>query len=183
MLTVRLRVPTNARSFTVRTDFYSAEWPEWACSSVNDLFVALLDSQAADVPTDKNIAVWTGPDAVAHPLSVNLARVSEAMFPICFPGTAGCLGPAPFQTVCPGGTLELLGTGFSQPGDTGCGQNNVTGGATGWLRMSANVEPGETIELRLALWDTGDGLFDSVILLDDWRWSPAPAATVGLVPF
>ena len=181
MLTLRVRVPSNARSFTLSLDYFSAEWPEWACTPVNDRFVALLDSQAADVPADKNVAVYVGPDAVPHPIDVNLALASSDMFPVCFPGTAGCMGDAPFETICPGGTLELVGTGFFQPGDTGCGDNKTTGGATGWLKLAANVEPGEIIELRLAIWDTGNGLFDSLVVLDNWRWSTTPA-TVGVTP-
>ncbi len=179
MLTLRVRVPTNARSFSVKMDFYSADYPEWVCTGHDDRFVALVDTQAADTPADKNLAVFVGPDEVHHPISVDLIKVAPNMFPVCFPGEVGCKG-APYNYMgCPAGTLELIGTGFFQNGDTGCGNNKVTGGATGWLKMSGNVEPGETMELRLAVWNTGDGLYDSLVLLDDWRWSTAPAV-VGL---
>ncbi len=180
MLTLRLRVPTNARSFSVDMDFFSADWPEWVCTSHNDLFIALVDSQAADNPADKNIAVYVGPDEVRHPVRVDLALVSTDAFDQCFPGELGCMGTSfNLMNSCPGGTLELLGTGFFQNGDSGCGDNKWTGGATGWRTMSANVVPGETIEIRFAIWNTVDGLFDSVVLLDRWRWSTAPAA-IGL---
>jgi hypothetical protein len=44
MLTLRVRVPTNAKSFSFASNFFSAEFPEWVCSPYNDFFVALLDS-------------------------------------------------------------------------------------------------------------------------------------------
>jgi hypothetical protein len=53
----------------------------------------------------------------------------------------------------------------------GCGANNQVGGGTGWLTVSGNVQPGETIELRLVVWDTSDALYDTVVLLDRFAWS------------
>ena len=44
MLTLRIRVPSNAKSFKFSSNFYSAEFPEWVCSPFNDFFIVLLDS-------------------------------------------------------------------------------------------------------------------------------------------
>ena len=33
------------------------------------------------------------------------------------------------------------------------------------------MKPGETIEVRFAIWDTSDHLWDSTVLLDNWTWS------------
>jgi len=57
----------------------------------------------------------------------------------------------------------------------------MTGGGTGYLTSTGNVIPGETIELRFAVWDSGDGIGDSVVLLDNFTWSPA-AVTPRTVP-
>ena len=73
----------------------------------------------------------------------------------------------------------LDGTGFdvADPdpqfgGDPGwCGSSNLSGGGTGWLTLTGNVEPGEIIELRFVTWDTGDGWYDSTVLLDNFVWS------------
>ena len=68
------------------------------------------------------------------------------------------------------------------PGDPGyCGANNQVGGGTGWLKMAGNVKPGETMELRFTIWDTGDGFYDSVVLLDDFQWS-VQASQPGVQP-
>ena len=44
MLKIRVRVPTNAKSFNVQMYFMSSEWPEWTCTPYNDMF------DPADVP-------------------------------------------------------------------------------------------------------------------------------------
>ena len=52
-----------------------------------------------------------------------------------------------------------------------CSASNLSGGGTGWLVTSGNVVPGETIEVRFDIWDTGDPWYDSVVLLDNFTWS------------
>ena len=47
--------------------------------------------------------------------------------------------------------------------------------------MSGNVTPGEDMTIRFVIWDTSDGLFDSLVLLDNFQWS-VQAATPGVVP-
>jgi hypothetical protein len=39
------------------------------------------------------------------------------------------------------------------------------------LIVRGNVVPGETINLHLAIWDTSDHQYDSVVLLDAFQWS------------
>jgi hypothetical protein len=33
------------------------------------------------------------------------------------------------------------------------------------------VEPGSEITLRFAVWDSGDSVLDSLVLVDDFQWS------------
>jgi hypothetical protein len=85
---------------------------------------------------------------------------------------------------------ELTGTGMDGlnpapafAGDPGyCGTNNQVGGGTGWLVTSGNVVGGEVITLRIALWDTSDGYYDSIAILDNFTWS-IDAAQPGTVIF
>jgi hypothetical protein len=37
------------------------------------------------------------------------------------------------------------------------------------------------MEVRFAIWDTGDGVWDSLVLLDDWQWS-VQASQPGVQP-
>ena len=186
MLKIRVRAPTNAKSFNVSTNFYSTEYPEWVCSAFNDFFLALLDSTfvpgAGQVgnPADKNLAFYKAPNNNVYPLGVNLATGNTGLFSQCQSSATGCgSGAVAGNNTCDA-TTQLVGTGFDDPnlpaqfaGDPAyCSASaKFAGGATGWLTTSGNVKPGETIELRFVVWDTGDGWYDSVALIDNFLWS------------
>lgn len=194
MLTIRVRVPTNAQSFTADLNFFSAEFPEYVCSQYTDMFVALLDTTDAENPADKNIAVYDefADGTVLWPLGVNLAQSANGLFSQCVNGPIGCSGQVSDYSGCVG-VDQLIGTGFDSYDSTGtfdpgCLDNPGTttghyykGGATGWLTMSGNVEPGEVAEIRLAVWDAGGYLYDSLVVLDNWTWG-LTAAAPGLTP-
>ena len=192
MLKLRIRVPTNAKSFNVSSFFYSSEYPEWVCSAFNDFFLTLLDSSFVPGPgetanpADKNLAFYdTG--SAKYPVGVNLAFGNTGLFKACLNGPTGCGGGsvAGNTSTCTGIT-QLLGTGFdvlnppsqflNDPG--WCGSSNRAGGGTGWLKTAGNVKPGETIEIRFVIWDTGDPWYDSLVLLDRFEWA-VTASTPG----
>ncbi len=153
MAQFELDVPPTVHSFSFDIYFLSVEYPQYVCSSYNDLFVALLDStfttsvEAQKNPADGNIAVFEG-----NAVGVNLAPAG--LFKQC----ANTTGTGWEVTSCEG-TEELAGTGFE------------THGGTGWLTVRGNVVPGETITLRLAIWDLGDHILDSMVLIDNFKWS------------
>lgn len=180
MLTLRIRVPSNARSFSLGANFFGSDYPEWVCSSANDVFVALLDSTFAGSPAnpaDKNLATYTAPNSAVYPLGVNLARDDTGLFTQCVNGTTGCSSGFRGTTTTCSSTSGLLGTGMDVADGGNCGATSVVGGGTDWLAVRGNVVPGEIIQLRFALWDTSDSLYDSVVLLDNFQWSPQPATT------
>jgi hypothetical protein len=49
---------------------------------------------------------------------------------------------------------------------------------TKWLTTRAPVEPSEQIEVVFAIFDLTDNMFDSVVLLDGFRWSCADGPPV-----
>ena len=182
MLRLRVRVPTNANSFSMSVNFLSSEYPEYVCSAFNDFFVVLLDSTFAGQPAnpaDKNLAIYTAPDNSQYPVGVNLAHGDTGLFRQCKNGPTGCTGVSVAGTTnaC-AGTGELAGTGHDvvQPAGFGaepgyCGVSDLSGGGTGWLVTSGNVVPGEIIDLRIAIWDTTDDIYDSTVLVDNFEWS------------
>ena len=183
MLTVRVRVPTNARSFNTRMFFFSAEYPEWVCSQFNDFFVALITSEG-DNPSDGNIAVYDD-NGELSPVGLNILQTAPGLFAVCEDGNVGCQGDlSAFSHNCADGPDLLEGTGFDAIDQSNsCNDNGFpVGGGTGWLEMSGNVEPGEIMELRFAIWDAGGHLFDALVLLDDWQWSLDAAAPGVIVP-
>lgn len=174
MLTLRIRVPTNAKSFKLSTNFYSAEFPEYTCSRYNDFFVVLLDSSYNGDPAnpaDKNLAFYQPMGSMMkYPVGVNLAYGNTGLFTQCINGETGCNGTAGSINTCIG-TAMLAGTGFDDPEPQACDSNSLVGGATGWLVTSGNVTPGEVITLRVAIWDTTDQQYDSLAVIDGFTWS------------
>lgn len=160
---MRVRVPTNAKSFSYRLKSYSAEYPEYSCQQFNDFFLTRLksnwvpdpngnpmDPTNQPLPLDRNIAF----DSFKNPISVN-----NAFYDVCFP----YLGAPP--DACSSGTVELVGTGMG-----GWNGDLKDGGGTVWLTNFANVVPGETIEIEFIIFDAGDHNVDSIVLLDYFRW-------------
>lgn len=182
MLKLRVRVPTNAKSFSAKMYFFSAEYPEYVCSQYNDFFVALVDSLAVGNPDDKNVAVFDD-GKTKWPIGVNLVKVATGLFTQCQGGTVGCKAGVPTsQYAGCKTTAELKGTGFDLPdADTCAPGQTIAGGGTGWLTLRGNVAPGEVMEIRFAIWDTGGHIFDSLVLLDAWEWS-LDAAQPGVTP-
>jgi hypothetical protein len=189
MLTLQVRVPTNAHSFSIDTNFFSDEFPEWTCSPFNDFFVVLLDSTYSGTPanpSDKNLAYYTDSAMKKYPVGVNLAAGNTGLFQQCVNGTTGCDG------VLSGGhtgsistcmsTADLAGTGLEQSASGACDGNATMGGGTGWLRTTGNVTPGEIMTLRIAIWDTSDSALDSMAVIDNFTWS-ADSSTPGTVVF
>ena len=165
-------MPSNAQAFRLHGDFFSVDYPEFVCTTFNDTFVALLDSQATSNPADKNLAVTLSDGGEAYPMNVNVTLVGD-LFRVC-QNSCTATPPNMVYTSCVS-DAELIGTGFDTADAQGCpppaGQ---FGAGTGWMAIQGNVVGGEIITLRLAIWDNGDGIFDSVVLLDGLEWLPEP---------
>jgi hypothetical protein len=156
-LQVKIRVPSNAKSFKYQQNFFTYEFPVYICSSFNDFFVTIMDPKPASLP-DGNIAF----DQDGNPISVN-----NSLLQVCTPQTAGGK-----QFGCPLGESFLSGTGFESHA------------ATGWLTTTAPVDTqrGKEITLTWAIWDQGDGVLDSTALIDDFQWSVDAANGTKTVP-
>ena len=144
-LEVTLRAPDAAQALAYDFNFITYEWPEFVCSPFNDIFIALLDGE--------NVSF----DSAGNPVSVNnvLVRVCD-----CAAGPP-CDAPpmAPIVSFdCPLGNAELLGTGF---------ENHAS---TSWLVTAAPVGGGDVVTLRWVIYDSGDGLLDSTVVIDNFRW-------------
>lgn len=153
-LSLKIRVPSNAKSFSYQQNFFTTEFPQFICKTYNDFFVAMVTPQR-DGLKDGNIAF----DQDGNPVSVN-----NSLLQVCAPQTAGGR-----KFSCPLGASSLDGTGFDDHA------------ATGWLTTQAPVTPGEEITVLFAIWDSGDFAYDSTVLIDGWKWS-LESATVSTVP-
>jgi hypothetical protein len=140
-----VRAPTNAKSLAFDFRFFSSEYQTFQCTAYNDYFLSMLTSAAAGIPADHNISF----DALGSPVSVN-----NAFFQSCGGNGKSC-------GTCPFGTAALAGTGM----------DTVGGGGTQWLTTESPVVAGETLTLELVIFDVSDGIYDSLVLLDNFRWS------------
>ncbi|MFO7736258.1 MAG: choice-of-anchor L domain-containing protein [bacterium] len=158
MFEIKLKTPPIAKGVEFNINFLTFEYPKWVCSEYNDFFVTLLDSEYTSDdpemqnPGDKNLAR----DENGNQVGVNLAP--SGLFKICPVGDyPGCEGDA-----------ELEGSGLEQENEEQ--DNSEYGGGTGWLLTRGNVLPDEEITLRFAIWDTGDHMYDSIVLIDNFKW-------------
>jgi hypothetical protein len=170
-----LKAPMDATGFQFDFDFYSSEWPNFVCSTFNDAFVAYLTSSGLT----NNVSF----DPNKNPVAVN-----NNYFDRCTQGTPlGCnrtdgdQPDAPLSSsTCAGGAAELAGTGYASTAKTLCNNgSDVTatlGGATGWLTTQAPIKPGEQFTLEFMIWDAGDGILDSTVLIDHFQWTGSPIA-------
>jgi hypothetical protein len=167
-LTLTLDVPAGANGFRMLVKQYAREWPSYVCASYSDVAAVLVSPPGAGAPTSGEVTQ----DALGNPLSS-----SSSFIDVC-----SCAGGPPcvaagHSYACTLGNGDLAGTGF----DLTPGQ----GAATPWLEVRVPATPGERVQVVVTVWDSGDGLFDSTMLVDGFRWitdAPAAAETRALLP-
>ncbi len=175
MVKLRIRVPTNARSFSLSSFFFSSEYPEFVCSTFNDQVLVLVDTPGGAAnpanPIDKNLLTYQNGNQ-SWPVGINLAG-GTSLFRVCQSKAANlaCWDANVNVQSCGQGMQLLSGTGYeAPPGATSC----VNGGGTDWLTTVGNVRPGEILELRFVIWDVGDNILDSEVLFDNFKWDANP---------
>lgn len=144
-LELDLRVPSNALGIRFTSNFMTREYPDFLCSSFNDVYAVFLDegSGLANIVFDR----------AGNPVTVNNALLRT------------CVERGPL--VCELGAAPLAGA-FGH-GEDMCGfDESVLGGGTDCISTTTAVRGGSTIRLRFALWDSGDGVFDSNVLIDSF---------------
>ncbi len=157
----QLHAPSNVQSFSFDFQFFSGEYPMFVCTQYNDEFLAVVKSTKT-YPTDTNISF----DNQMHPITVNSGFFTVCTNDTSKPQTQHCMYP-PSQNNGTG--YETTGSPIMLPGE-------IPGGSTGWLTTTAPIQPGEDITLRFVIFDEGDHVLDSAVLLDNFKWG---AASVG----
>jgi hypothetical protein len=146
-LVLKLKAPTNANSFSFNFYFMSAEYPEFVCTMFNDEFLVLQESKNE----------FMTPTNIAFDMNKNPVTINNGFFTVCTnggtPNTNNCTKPV----------SDLMGTGYEL-------QSPPIGGGTGWLTTTAPVTPGEDVTLHFIIFDEGDGILDSAVLIDNFQW-------------
>lgn len=157
-----LQSPTNATSLSFNFNFYTYEFPNYICSKYNDFFVAILTPKPAS-QVDGNISY----DSKGNTISVNAGFLQ-----VCHAQDAS--NGVHFD--CPLGPGQLEGTGFERDFFN---EATINSAATGWLQTTTPLEsPGAKITVDFAIWDSGDGVLDSTVLIDNFQFGLDETATV-----
>lgn len=159
-LRLELTAPINAGSFSIDFNFFSMEYPAYACRGYNDTFLVMLTSNKYKTPTQ-----------IAFDTSGGRINVNNTFFIACNDVVAGDnLG---YTHTCTQPLSTLNGTGYEiKYGATSLtlGNMNKGSGGTNWLKTTAPIDAGETFTLSLIIFDEGDGIMDSAINVDNFRW-------------
>jgi hypothetical protein len=162
VLELTLRVPSNARSFSFESMFFTQEYPDFVCSPYNDFFVAFVDPPPAG-HAEGNVLFDSEGDTIG---------VNTGLLAVCQGAESGRVARS---IACEAGPALLKDTGFAA-GESRCASKftmlrDIGGASTGWLHTDVPVKPGKIVTLRFVLWDSGDPLLDSTVLLDNFQWS------------
>jgi hypothetical protein len=142
-ISLTLIPPVGATGFEVDFRFFTFDYSGYVCSTFMDQLVILVDPAPIGAFPGGNVAFdWNG-----RPVTVLGVQA-------CAAGNHGGIA-----FTCPLGDGDLSGTGFD------------SNGATGWLTASAPVTPGVAFDLLIGVWDSGDSLSDSTVLVDAFRWT------------
>jgi hypothetical protein len=139
-LKVVLTVPNNASGFNYSYKYYSKDYPEYVCTEYTDYAAAII------IP--KSLGNHWGNimfDYMGGPVCASSSNI------ITF-----CINQVGYSCI---GITELLGTGFEGHGGSSWIQN-----------IPVSVQAGTNIEIIFSIWDSGDGMMTSTILLDNWQW-------------
>jgi hypothetical protein len=135
-------VPGGTFGFSFDFAYFSAEFPEWVDTTFNDIFLPWSNSEA-----------YTGNLCFVNdqPCTVTALCNNDDTCPdLQFCDALGCANVA---------GNELQNTGF-----------DTVGGSTGWYNAKAQAVPDEVLQLTWAVFDMGDQILDTAVILDNWRW-------------
>jgi hypothetical protein len=176
-LTLSVKIPSNVQTAVFDFAFFSSEFNQWWDSAANDAFFVLVTSdnfQGQNVAKDMNGLAVT---------------VNSGFFQLCpvSPGPPGLQESAALEP-CVGVSGDASQQVFGQLAGTSYdgaidgtsdtvqavnGDTYIYGGGSGWLTAKLPVVPKETLQMRVIIADTFDGLKDSSVLFDAVRWEAA----------
>jgi hypothetical protein len=145
-----MKAPSNAYSFSFNFQFFSAEYPEFVCTMFNDMFIVQMESKNE----------FQNPTNICFDEGMNPVTVNNGFFTVCQNSSSA-------QTKnCKKPVSEIAGTGYEDSNGS-----EPIGGSTGWLTTTAPVTPGEEVTLHFMIFDEGDHIYDSAVLIDNFKWS------------
>jgi len=166
---LHLKAPPGANGIRVRHVFFSEEYDDYVGSQYNDKFYMVMEAGSTNggTPTVINTTACRAPDTYHDFVCSPGMQFCNPRQRYCYIAINTAMSECCWLGGCPNGKTKtsIAGTGFecaeSQPSDSA-----AKGSSTGWLMTEWPIEPGEEFWLTFHVHDTGDGIFDSEILLD-----------------
>ena len=180
---LHLKAPAGANGIRFRHVFFSEEYDDYVGSQFNDKFYAVLEAGSTNggTPTVINYTDCRKPQAYSDFVCSPGMQFCNPRARYCYIAINTALSECCWLDGCPNGKAKtsIAGTGFecaaSQSSD-----GASTGSSTGWLMTEWPIEPGEEFWLTFHVHDTGDGVFDSEVILDGLQF--VGAVTPGTWP-
>lgn len=178
---VVLQAPTNAQGFSIDYVFFSEEYDDYVGTTFNDKFYLILNAPKTTGGQNKVINFTDCRDPGDY-WDLTGADCPLASGYCCYIAINTALSECCWYNGCPYGkwTTDISGTGFTCASSSSQDSDDW-GSSTGWLTTSWTIEPKETFKLTFHVHDTGDGIFDSEVILDNFRWHATPT-TPGTEP-
>lgn len=171
--TLKLKAPTGANGIRFKHVFFSQEYDEYVGSNFNDKFYVILQAGSTNggAPTVINYTDCRNPDTHYDFVCSPGMQFCNPRARYCYIAINTALSECCWLGGCPDGTAttDIGGTGFSCAASQSADSSN-TGSSTGWLVTEWPIEPGETFEITFHVHDTGDGIYDSEVILDAFEF-------------
>jgi hypothetical protein len=166
-LVLQIKAPAGAIGFSIDYVYFSEEYEEYIGSSYNDKFYIIL--QAPQTTGGQKVVINS--TACSKPNQYFDFIDQETGVKQCYIAINTALSEP-----CSNPQTSIAGTGFE------CGPPDANhGSSTGWLSTAWPIEGDEIFSLTFHIHDTSDGVFDSEVILDNFKWLSDPF-NAGTVP-
>jgi|GEM_PF-1892051 len=158
-LRFQLQAPPGATGFSIDYIFFSEEYEEFIGSSFNDKFYIFLEAPSVNggAKTVINYTTCSNPSSYSD-------FIDENGQPQCYIAINTA-----FSEACPYAPTNINGTGFECAPSGGIDSSSY-GSSTGWLFTTWAIQGGENFTLTFHIHDTSDGIYDSAVILDNFRF-------------
>ncbi len=166
---LKLKAPAGANGFAISYVFFSEEYDDYVGTQYNDKFYVAIEAGSTNggTPTVINYTRCRAPHSYFDFICSPGMQFCEPAQRYCYVAINTAWSECCWLDGCPNGTTytDISGTGF-ECADSAGNDGDHHGSSTGWLTTSWPIEPDEEFELVFHLHDTGDGIFDSEVILD-----------------
>jgi len=152
---------TEPKIFGLDYQFASEEYPDFVCSSKNDVFGFFISG--GDLPGVANLASVGGENSAVNYVNSGVAGTSAEAGTTCDLTQSGSF----VQNYVLDGA-GALNTAVNGP------HTNIYNGFTTTLRAYTILRPGITYHMKMAIADVGDDIYDSAVFVAPIRIEPIP---------